>query len=152
MDSSGDFCTPGVNGLASWVPLGKQTQESEVLRAIREEMLQVRDTVDAEAELFARSNKSIQEKGRRMMFLFQRDLLPGVHGKILESKQNRDEFKPKSISAEKKLLSWLFLVVLNLGMLFYIMLFALQEARGRQAAWLRSFLIWLVLEVCLALA
>jgi hypothetical protein len=97
--------------------------------------------------MLALTNKNHTEKGQRMLYLFQRDLLPGVNGQILESKHKRDIQKPNVRTAGAKLGGWLFIALLNTGMLFYIMLFALQETKQRQSAWFRSFMLWLVLEI-----
>jgi uncharacterized membrane protein len=43
----------------------------------------------------------------------------------------------------------LFLVTINAGMLFYILLFALSQDSHRQKAWGQSFALWLVVEVFL---
>ena len=129
-----------------WVPRSVSSAP-DVRAAILEDLKVVCQQYELEAELFSTSAKSSMEKGQRLLYLFQKDLMPGVSGKILESKQNRDSFKPKEVSAGLKLSAWIFVILLNLGMLFYIMLFALQETKSRQGAWLRSFLTWLVLEI-----
>jgi hypothetical protein len=95
-------------------------------------------------ETHARSEK---EKGKRLLFLFQRDLLPGVSGKILESKGQRDNIAVQSVSWEAKAAGWAFIGLLNVGMLFYILLFALSQTVHRQGAWALSFLLWLVVEI-----
>jgi hypothetical protein len=43
--------------------------------------------------------------------------------------------------------SWCFLTILNLGMLFYVFLFAALQDNHHQSAWGQSFAIWLVLEI-----
>ena len=86
-------------------------------------------------------------KGKRLLFLFQRDLLDGVSGKILESKSNRDNISSKQVSVEAKVLGWTFLALLNLGMLGYVLLFAINQSVHRQGAWALSFLLWLVVEI-----
>jgi hypothetical protein len=91
--------------------------------------------------------RSEKEKGKRLLFLFQRDLLPGVSGKILESKGQRDNIAVQTVSWEAKAAGWAFIGLLNVGMLFYILLFALSQTVHRQGAWALSFLLWLVVEI-----
>jgi hypothetical protein len=91
--------------------------------------------------------RSDKEKVRRLLFLFQRDLLPGVSGKILESKGQRDNIAVQTVSWEAKAACWAFIGLLDVGMLFYILLFALSQTVHRQGAWALSFAMWLVVEV-----
>lgn len=86
-------------------------------------------------------------RNKRLLFLFQRDLMPGIQGEILEMKDKRDNEVLPEVSIQSKYAAWLFLGVLNCGMLFYVFLFAAQQDAARQAAWGRSFAVWLVLEV-----
>jgi hypothetical protein len=91
--------------------------------------------------------RSDKEKVKRLLFLFQRDLLPGVSGKILESKGQRDNIAVQTVSWEVKAACWAFIGLLDVGMLFYILLFALSQTVHRQGAWALSFAMWLVVEV-----
>jgi low affinity Fe/Cu permease len=86
-------------------------------------------------------------KNKRLLYLFQKDLLPGIHGMILEAKASRDEVILKGSSTQAKLLGWIYLGVTNVGMLFYILLFALTQTTDRQQAWGQSFALWLVAEI-----
>jgi hypothetical protein len=103
--------------------------------------------VAREQEYFSAANN--RERGKRLLFLFQRDLLPGISGKILESKGQRDNIAVKYVSWQSKLVAWSLLGALNVGMLFYILLFALSQTVHRQGAWALSFALWLVVEVLL---
>lgn len=89
------------------------------------------------------------EKNKRLLFLFQRDLLPGICGQILESKDHRDNVDMPGVSMSVKRVAWAFLFVLNSSMLFYIFLFAVSQDTHRQSAWATSFAMWLVAEVFL---
>jgi hypothetical protein len=123
----------GSNGsVAQRVLLDLQTVHADVAR---------------EQEYFAAANN--RERGKRLLFLFQRDLLPGVSGKILESKGQRDNIAVKYVSWQSKVVAWSILGALNVGMLFYILLFALSQTVHRQGAWALSFALWLVVEVLL---
>jgi hypothetical protein len=124
-------------------------RSSDVQQLVTDELKSVRSQVCGEFELFSITNRSHADKGQRMLYLFQRDLMPGVNGQILESKQQRDTARPNMRSASTKLGAWLFIVTLALGMLFYILLFALDQTKKRQSAWFRSFMMWLVLEIFL---
>jgi hypothetical protein len=42
---------------------------------------------------------------------------------------------------------WLFVFLMNFGMLFYVYLFAMTQAPSRQSAWFQSFVIWLIFEI-----
>jgi hypothetical protein len=92
----------------------------------------------------ARSNK---EKGKHLLFLFQRDLLPGVSGKILESKGQRDNIAVKPVAWQAKAAGWTFICLLDVGMLFYILLFAVSQTVHRQGAWALSFVMWILVEI-----
>jgi hypothetical protein len=135
-----------VTGPRSW--LGAATGGVDVQHVITNELRAVRSDVNTEFDLFSITSRSHAEKGQRILFLFQRDLMPGVNGQILEAKQRRDTAKPNIHHASTKLAAWLFIFALCLSMLFYIMLFALEQTKHRQSAWFRSFMIWLVLEIC----
>lgn len=87
------------------------------------------------------------EKSKRLLYLFQKDLLPGISGQILESKDARDHVQMSAVSKTAKTASWAFLFLLNGGMLFYIFLFAISQDSARQSAWAKSFAMWLVAEI-----
>jgi hypothetical protein len=46
-----------------------------------------------------------------------------------------------------QLLGWIFMILLNGGLLFYVYLFAITQTHSRQSAWFESFVMWLVFEV-----
>ena len=102
--------------------------------------------LDTDADQPQRSN---QDKGKLLLFLFQRDLLPGISGKILESKGQRDNIAVKAVAWRAKVAGWTFIGLLNVGMLFYVLLFAVSQTTHRQGAWALSFLLWLVVEILL---
>ena len=88
-----------------------------------------------------------REKSKRLLFLFQLDLLPGVKGQILESKGLRDNKQRRYVNKYLKMISWAFVIFLNLGMVYYILLFALNQTEYRQDAWFKSFLLWIIADV-----
>jgi uncharacterized membrane protein len=101
----------------------------------------------AEAQFESEHPRSNKEKGKHLLFLFQRDLLPGVSGKILESKGQRDNIAVKPVPWEAKAACWALIGLLNVGMLFYILLFAVSQTEHQQGAWALSFAMWLVVEI-----
>jgi hypothetical protein len=92
--------------------------------------------------------RSDKEKGRRLLYLFQRDLLPGLSGKILESKKNRELKEVRAVLWKTKLIGWLFVILLNGFMLAYVLLFfATGESSHRQGAWAQSLFIALASDI-----
>ncbi len=128
-------------------------KSKEVTQTIGDLILLELETVELaikeEKERFEKEKMSEKEKGKRLLYLFQKDLMPGINGMILESKDKRDNVKLKGSSRTAKALSWLFLGSVNVGMLFYILLFALSQDSHRQGAWGQSFALWLIVEVFL---
>lgn len=89
----------------------------------------------------------LEAKRKRLLFLFIQDLMSGVGGNILSNKEKRDNLKSKKVEPILKLSSWIFVVLLNGGMLFYVYLFARTQSQSRQSAWFISFVMWLVFEI-----
>ena len=89
-----------------------------------------------------------KEKQRRLLYLFQRDLLPGVSGQILHAKVNREDIQLHGVvSTTSKAIVYLLILSSNAAMLFYVFLFALGQTKYRQDAWFRSFMIWISMEI-----
>ena len=88
-----------------------------------------------------------EEKSRRLLYLFQLDLLPGLQGEILDAKQRRDDKYLAKRSQLVKVLGWLYILALDVGMLFYVFLFAVQQDASHQRAWAKSFGIWLIMAI-----
>ena len=89
-----------------------------------------------------------KERQRRLLYLFQYDLLPGVSGQILHSKVHREDLQVHGAASFKaKMLVYLLIVLCNAAMLFYVFLFALGQTKYRQDAWFRSFMIWIGMEI-----
>ena len=93
------------------------------------------------------SYRNDRKKGLRLMLLFQKDLLPGVNGQILNNKDSRDNFMRKEVSVWTKVFSWMGLIAVNLFCMVYVYLFALAQSQSRQSAWMQSFFIWLLCEI-----
>jgi uncharacterized membrane protein len=126
-----------------------EKQENTVGDLILSELENVETAIKEEKEFFQKNRLSEREKGKRLLFLFQKDLMPGLNGMILESKDKRDALVINGSSRTAKVLAWAFLVAVNTGMLFYILLFALSQDSHRQKSWGQSFALWLVVEVFL---
>jgi len=88
-----------------------------------------------------------RQRTRRLLFLFQCDLLPGISGQILSSKGARESASAGAVTVDQKLAAYTVILAVNAAMLFYIFLFALQQTKYRQNAWLQSFLLWLMTEI-----
>jgi hypothetical protein len=90
-------------------------------------------------------------KRRRLLYLLMKDLSSGVSGDVIANKVQRDSvamaMRINRVPRSKKFFGWLFVGLLNFGMLFYVYLFALNQTHSRQAAWFQSFLLWVVFEI-----
>jgi hypothetical protein len=97
-------------------------------------------------------------KRRRLLFLFVQDLSSGVSGEMLSMKSQRDssvmssktKIRLEGVSTKAKVAGWLFIGLMDIGMLFYVYLFAMQQTHTRQSAWFQSFLMWLVFDMIAA--
>lgn len=122
-------------------------QPKSVREILLSELSSVKRQVHIELDVLDFATLSNREKGKRLLFLFQCDLLPGLSSKILTAKKDRDVAVRASVSITKKVAGYVTVLLVNAGMLMYIFLFALQQSKTRQSAWLQSFLIWFMCEV-----
>jgi hypothetical protein len=123
--------------------------EKDVGDIILSDLENIEKTWKKEKELFQKEKFTEREKNKRLLFLFQRDLMPGINGLILDAQDKRNELRIPKRSLRVKLISWSLLVTINTGMLFYILLFALSQDSHHQKAWGQSFAIWLVMDIFL---
>lgn len=175
LDDDGYFIRPaekGSSGITGMLmrTMGKLDQTEDVAQSILADLEAIHRALAAEtqeleiAQLVARMKAGAAEAekhtdvelirwqrkvGRRLLYLFQRDLMPGISGKILESKGERDNKRSLGVPLWQKITGWAFIGLLNVLMLFYILLFALNQPAPRQSAWARSFALWLVVEIFL---
>jgi low affinity Fe/Cu permease len=126
---------------------GEQMKNISVAEIVLNELKHLHHQMKREKQLFFMTLRADPMKNKRLLYLFQKDLLPGIHGMILEAKASRDEVILKGSSKQAKLLGWIYLGVTNVGMLFYVLLFALTQTTDRQQAWGQSFALWLVAEI-----
>ena len=137
----------GAQGNRAW--LSDMAATSDIQDRITEDVNEVREKVEDEYHAMT-TQPSMSEnvyKGKNLMLLFQHDLLPGTSGQVLKAKSRRDAKWVNTVHPLVKLACWVFIVFLILVMLFYVYLFSLNQTRARQGAWLKSFIIWLILEV-----
>jgi hypothetical protein len=138
-------------------------QHEEVMKDLIEELAVVREEVFQEyhrlkgLEGVDKLNPHNEEidllmKRKRLIYLFVKDMSSGVSGDELSSKAQRDSQMSVSmnldrVSWEAKWSSWLFVILLDGGMLIYIYLFAMNQTHSRQSAWFQSFVMWLLFEI-----
>ena len=122
-------------------------EEVNVKEAVLMDLTRINAAVRDETAILKETHARKHEIGKKLLFLFQCDLLPGISGKILELKGSRDSSKVKHVSFSAKVAAWAFLFLMNAGMMFYIFLFALTQTGPKQNAWFQSFAMWLVLEI-----
>jgi hypothetical protein len=128
--------------------VGLKRRHISVEQNVRSELKKVHDSVLREQVEFNKKTMSERNKNKRLLYLFQYDLMPGITGEILELKDRRDNRSVNAtVSRSAKLIAWIYLLVLNGAMLFYIFLFAVSQDHHRQQAWANSFATWLVMEV-----
>ena len=123
------------------------------------ELQTLHNELERETRDFEENLLSEYEKGKRLMYLFQKDLMPGVSGLVLDAKDCRDDDEKKISAAANaahgpptatfaaKLFAWIFLAALNISLLFYVFLFAVTQDQYRQRAWVKSFGMWMIMEV-----
>jgi hypothetical protein len=126
----------------------------DVYHTVMSDLKKVRFTLSEEISRFQAidtngiNGMNDADRSRRMLYLFQKDLLPGINAMILESKGKRDFVSEKNkVEPFQHIGAWIFIVTLNATLLFYIYLFALRQTSARQEAWFQTFVIWLIFEV-----
>ena len=126
---------------------------SKTAELIQKDISRVRSALIDELEkLNSNSSSSLNANEylhNRLLYLFQKDLLPGIKALILEAKNARDTARPGVVSKKIKWMCWIFLLVINSGMLSYITLFAVNQTEQRQYSWFCTFLVWFAMDVLL---
>jgi hypothetical protein len=138
-------------------------RQTEAIKDVLKEISVVRKEVAREEQWFQQFFESSQpneiEQRKRLLFLFIKDLSNGVSESALSNKSQRDRsvmgssnihMLLKGVSWRKQLVAWVFVFLMNGGLLFYVYLFALQQTYSRQSAWFQSFVMWLVFEMTLS--
>jgi hypothetical protein len=150
LDGEGNFLTQAAEAQSALAHLKRlvfKPEQVNVKEAVLMDLKRINEVVQLEERQLTTTNAANKEIGRKLLFLFQCDLLPGICGKILEAKSSRDSCTVGTVSYAAKIAGWTFLFLMNVGMLFYILLFALTQTGPRQNAWFQSFALWLVVEI-----
>jgi hypothetical protein len=149
-----------------WSFFAPLTPHEEAVKDLMKELTIVRREVSKEYQwLKGLGVKKVKSNGettevdemtqrKRLIYLFVKDMSGSgaVGGDMLSNKAHRDSQLSSSSKADRvsprlKLCSWLFLIFSNIGMLFYVYLFAMNQTQSRQSAWFLSFVTWLLFEI-----
>ena len=91
---------------------------------------------------------SLKDKVSRLLFLFLVDFLDGIDLAVVRNKDKRDRyFGGDAPSKVAMYCGWLMLVVLDIAMIGYTLLFALNASGNSQYAWCVTFAVWLFVEI-----
>lgn len=129
--------------------------DKTVKEVLRQELIKLHQSMLFEDAIQFGRNVGEVSKNKRLLYLFQKDLMPGLAGEILDGANRRDGKieddgrSLKTVSKTMKTLGWLVLGLVDVGMLFYVFLFAASQDNHRQTAWGQSFAVWMILEVVL---
>jgi hypothetical protein len=134
----------------------------EIVEDLKKELLRVRIVVRREHQWMSdlrggeeesegrREGPSLQSKRQRLIALFVRDLSSGICGEVLASHAQRSHSQSASSSRVMMgslVVGWIAVVLMNLGMLLYVYLFAMTQSPSRQSAWFQSFVMWIIFEI-----
>ena len=121
--------------------------EFAIIEDVLRDIMSVQAQIAEESKIF--SKLTAEEQGIRLLYLLQKDLLSNVPGEFVwkKSAHGKRMVLESPVSYRSKCLGYMFILVMDMWMLFYIFLFAVSQDHGRQSAWLQSFIIWLILEV-----
>ena len=136
----------GVRFSRAWSKCGesRQTHKEKILI----ELGTVQRATTKEAAQFD-TNIDDKSKGKRLLFLFIKDLMDGVNGDIVDVKDRVDNARKRRVPLWSKFATWAFLFLTSMGMLFYIYLFAMKQSESRQQSWFTSFVVWLIFDILL---
>jgi hypothetical protein len=96
------------------------------------EVKSVRENFDFHLRFLKNPKLTNKMVGRHLMYLFQTELLPGISGKLVESKKRKENGSSVAVGKIWKIVGWAVIVAVNLGMLFYTYLFALTQSDNNQ--------------------
>ena len=99
---------------------------------ILSELKHIHTSLMKELQFISDPLKSDSEKGKHLLFLFQCDLLPGIRGQLVESKGSRDNTRQKTVNKYVKAFCWILLILFDMAMIYYILLFALNQTEHQQ--------------------
>jgi hypothetical protein len=152
---------PQKSFLFSLLSSNEDSRRTQVIDDLMKELSRMRKEVSLEYKWFkgdtgkTLDNETVfqtkKRQRKRMLFLFLKDLANGVSGDVMSSKVQRDSMavamKFNRVPSRWKRLSWLFVLSMIFGMLFYVYLFAMRQTHSRQSAWFQSFLMWILFEI-----
>ncbi len=149
LEEDGRFCGSATPYKSAFSNICRPSSKPNVYTVIFAELAKLKEEEERHAVFIESKAVSDRDKERRLINCFQSDLLPGISGEILASKCARDNHvsAAKEVSSTQKNLGYAVILSVNLVMVVYIFLFALQQSKYRQSAWLQSFLLWLMTEI-----
>ena len=125
-----------------------QGKKNDVHSLVLADLSEVRKAATREIEYMSASNVTKAEKGKRLIRLFQQDMMPGLSGKVLETTGSQDKsVKPTPRPVWQHAVGWAIIVGMDTVMLFYIFLFSIQQSNEQQDAWLKSFLVFIFMDI-----
>ena len=150
MDKNGQFveCSPPslLAQLLSCMRISG-SQGLSVKALLQTELGEVARQVRAEIDM-GYPDLSSREKTKRLLFLFQCDLLPGLSGQVLSSKGSRDTLtSARPVAPWQKAAGYLTVLLLDAAMLFYVYLFAMQQSKVRQVSAKHHICMYVWLEI-----
>jgi hypothetical protein len=111
------------------------------------DMKKVRIAVAKELEYLSLPTITDSQRGSRLLRLFQQDLMPGLSADIVNKVGEHDANRtPVPRPLWVQVLALTFIFALNGSMLFYVLLFALNQDSVQQDAWLKSFLLQVFMD------
>jgi hypothetical protein len=147
--------------LTSWGQSTTESRHKDTVQDLIEELAHIRTEASRECQYMQKIDDTsaaddqeiiLLTKRKRLLYLFMKDLAVGVSESILSNQAQRAS-SPISLLVLngvpfwQKQLSWIFILFMNFGLLFYVYLFAMNQTHSRQSAWFHSFQIWLIFEI-----
>ncbi len=114
---------------------------------LKQDLKRVDKRVLKETAVFKAAHLSDHDRSVRLLFWFQSDLLPLKQATVLEAKFKRDHDRVYTVSATMQNLTWAMLLLVDFWLFFYVIWFGAKMDSPVEAAWARSFALWLLLEV-----
>lgn len=148
---SGLFIKPEVikqsDSLLKWVQVRLvQPDRAFVRRQVLLAIERAQQIEEQEVWDIGRRSCSDEEVGRTLLFLLQCDLLPGLSGRILENKRQRDTERVAPVPVMLKMWAFLFIAVLLGGFLFFVFQFTETQPKPLRTAWFKAFMLYIVLD------
>lgn len=125
-----------------------EPDKSRVRRTILRDITRAQYLEACQIDHIKRTYMTEHEVGHVLLFHLQCDLLPGIEGKILETKGYRDTEQVVPVSWPYKILAWIAILAMDVAFLAYIFQYAATQPSPRQSAWFKSFVLYLALEIC----